>query len=210
VKIFLLDQVFDEHGDFAYQYLEPVHVTQPRERRLFNGARKADTWNAEDAAVKVVNTRKPPANFMYCYGGALAADARAVSELYPILAEAGELLPLRTENGTPYTLVNVLPLVDCLDKGRSELRRLPSGTIAEVTRYEFVPSRLPARSMFKTDVRPGSEIFATEGHLPPPAEFKAQVDRLGLTGLRFREVWNDDGDPVDPMNPFDGVNINQK
>ena len=148
--------------------------------------------------------KKMSGNFPHFFTGALVLDARALSELFPIVDLAGERLPLRTADGKVYSLLNPLPLADCVSKSKSDFTSYASsGRPKWVTRYEFDIDRLPRLSLFKTDMQP--DIFVTEGWLEPNLEFKIQVEQLGLVGLTFREVWNDDGAHIAPLKPFEGL-----
>jgi len=202
MKIFQIRPKYDESGNSTFRHLEPLHGFDPVGRHRFDGSLKTGVLIAKDYEVSISDENLAYANFPDFCPGVLVADGLALSELYPILSSVAELLPLREAHGGAYTLVNLTPPFDCVDLERSEWKAFPSsGRAMSVSRYEFDVERLPKRSLFKTTMKQ-STIFATQGHLEPAMEFKAQVERLGLLGLAFWEIWNNDGDPIPDPPPF--------
>ncbi len=64
-----------------------------------------------------------------------------------------------------------------------------------IERFVFRPAAVPTSAIFKLadDI---TNVFCSTG-------FKERVEHAGLIGLRFREVWNDDGDPVETIRLLD-------
>jgi hypothetical protein len=121
---------------------------------------------------------------------ALIANSRANDTLRGFFERAGELLPLPFE-GAEYTLLNVLHVVDCLD-----VERTPE-LVREGDRYALRPDsierlRQTTSVLFKIPETARSEILLVEGLLDPAQEFRAVVERAGLKGLLFYEVWSDE------------------
>ena len=76
---------------------------------------------------------------------------------------------------------NVTTVVDALDEGLSSVERFPSGRIMSVKKYQFKASRVEGLIAFRVpQIR--TSIF-----LGP--EFVERGKEAGLTGTRFKEVW---------------------
>lgn len=161
----------------------------------FDGTPKADRWAATPREVKFVDPEKPIGDFLAFYpSSALAVVNPDRLEITRILLECAELLPLRAP-GLRVSLANVVPAEACLDEKASQGKRLADGRLYFVERYEFIRERLPRRSLFKAAEEPYG-VFALQGATGEDDDFKRIVERDGLMGLDFTEVWNDDGDPV--------------
>ena len=57
--------------------------------------------------------------------------------------------------------------------------------------YVFNPVRLDESSLFKIPETYRSEILVLEREGDPESEFKAAVEKSGLKGLQFKEIWAD-------------------
>lgn len=162
------------------------------EKWMFDGRPKAGEWREIEAVVEVCGGKKRRlADFPYLKGDALVMTEGARFQLADILDPAAELLPLHALTGERFTLANVLPCYDCVDVEASEWSTSPAGERLWIERYQFVIERLPKVSLFKTEA--SSHILATEGWLDRECEFKPRVEQLGLCGLVFQEIWNDQG-----------------
>jgi hypothetical protein len=126
----------------------------------------------------------------------------AFAETKDILLGAGEIFELQSDDGSQHFLLNPCPLYNCIDETASSLSRFAPTKVFSVTQHVFIRERLPARSIFKTPTLHRT-IYVTQGYLPDELEFKTQVERRNLTGLRFLEVWNDEGAPIPIINIFD-------
>ncbi len=111
-----------------------------------------------------------------------------------------EVLDAHTKDRQSYLLLNILDCSNCIDEDRSEWRSLPTRARVTITRFAFRPERLPDVSLFKAKASP-DDIFVHTGAVPPEKDFKALYEDFGLRGLRFEEVWNDEGDPI-PKFPW--------
>lgn len=91
--------------------------------------------------------------------------------------------------------MNVLEIVDCLDREKTKWKigrsGKPFGTIEE---YRFVPERFTNSSLFRVPKQVA--LLALTGTSDAQMEFKTLVERSGLTGLKFEEIWSQDGPPI--------------
>jgi hypothetical protein len=111
------------------------------------------------------------------YHGVLALSARAREALLPMIGDAAELLPLQCEEGDFY-LLNVLQVLDCLDRERSDITYWDDGSIRSVRRFAFQASCLDDKHIFKLPLHNYSRIYVSQ-------LFKDSVEQQALKGLRF-------------------------
>jgi hypothetical protein len=90
-----------------------------------------------------------------------------------------------------------------VDHGRVRDRRDTDGHYPEVSWYEFDVSALPRASLFRPSCH--WSLFALQGAVAEDVDFKSVVERHGLQGLTFREVWNDEGVPVADSRPGEDI-----
>ncbi|MGA3081903.1 MAG: YwqG family protein [Terracidiphilus sp.] len=159
---------------------------------LRDKCRLAPHWG--QVSLKKDPEKCPQGNFAECWrgGGNFLMDAYAHSILMPILDQDIEILPIEPFRGVAYYFVNVLKVVDCLDRERTNLRgtgRVPFGNPI----YQFFPEKLTDSTLFRA--KGVSPLFTVVGRPGAEVEFKTVVEQAGLTGLKFEEVWSD-GVPV--------------
>ncbi len=131
-------------------------------------------------------------NFYNFGGGFLTADGRATEALRTHFEMAGELLPLPYK-GEIFTVLNVTECIDCLDHERTTwnvVRRNDKEIPVCIDRYVFREDRLSESPLIKIPEENVSSIFLVEGHMDPDEEFREIVNRQGLEGLKFEEVWS--------------------
>jgi hypothetical protein len=200
VRIYRLELTFDAREP-RYQQLWPVdrkHVP------LFDpwGYRcvpRLPDWPPGGILVEVLNPTAPAGAFPFLYAGMLGIDAATWPRLAPVLPDNAEVLDVNTPDGRSYRLLNIADCSDCIDEDRSEWAALRTSPRTRVTRFAFRAERLSQWSLFKPRAAP-ADLFVSSRALPPQRDFKVQYESLGLDGLIFREVWNDEGDPI-PVIP---------
>jgi hypothetical protein len=155
------------------------------------GCSRAATW--KPPPVEWIDPDGEECDFSMPDSGALIVHSRAYEVLRPLLAEAGELLPVQYKKETYYFL-HVTRYVDALDLSAAKL--LSDG---EIKRYAFVPKKLADVSLFKiaTTSKDGAmvmdlELYLAEGHRGPAFDFRALMKAHGLRGLEFKKVWSNE------------------
>lgn len=148
---------------------------------------KEETWVAP--SVYIFKPKQKMGNFLALWGtDALVVDETALEQLRDLLEMSGELLPLPYKDRL-YHVLNVTECVNVLDDQRTqwlyEKGRPPIKT------YAFHKSRFTEAPLFKIPETCKSEILTFEGLKDADDEFKGRVERLGLKGLTFEEVWTD-------------------
>jgi hypothetical protein len=110
--------------------------------------------------------------------------------LAPLIGASVEALPLASPDG-PYYAINVLRVLDCLDRERSDIDHFPSGGISWVDRYALRPDCVGEHPIFKLSGLELKEVFVSEA-------FKRVVDDSDLTGFVFTRI---DQEPSSPTSP---------
>jgi hypothetical protein len=171
-----------------FQFFLPEDPAGHLDRLTFDGTPKLPGW--EPPGVYVYKPKLKRGNFLsFMGGGALICDARAVEELREMLEMSGELLPL-PHKGELFQTLNVTECVNVLDEEKTDwvIGQTTRQRIG-IKRYAFHPERLPETPLFKIPETARAEILTTEARIDPEDEFKPAVERLGLTGLLFEELW---------------------
>jgi hypothetical protein len=149
--------------------------------RPSKGERLGDRWEPPPVYSPEPRLKRPDIWWISVWDD-FALSERAVEALGARLWSV-ELLPL------PYgdevlQVVNVLDVIDCLDRERSEFA--PTGA---VERYSFVSHRVPESPLFK--IPEDIVIFMPEFDAIRPS-LRRLVELHDLQGFRFDELWNDE------------------
>ena len=172
-------------NNYQYFMLEDANIGLT-ELMTFDGTPKVDTWTAP--AVYIHKPRLKKGSFPDLWATAtLVVDETALEGLRDLLEMLGELLPLPYKDKL-YHVLNVTECINVLDDHNTQwLYENGSGPIKK---YAFHSSRFTEAPLFKIPETCRSEILTTEGIKDPEDEFKSRVDRLGLKGLIFEEIWS--------------------
>jgi hypothetical protein len=155
----------------------------------FDCAPKASTW--VPLKVNIVGPKLKRGNFFNLGSGVVVLDAHATDALRTLLEMSGELLPL-TYKGEQFTVLNVADCVEALDDSKTKwVYGKSTGATIKIEQYAFHRHRLPETPLFKIPETNKSAILTIEGMKDPQDEFKPSIERFGLTGLTFKEIWND-------------------
>jgi hypothetical protein len=78
-----------------------------------------------------------------------------------------------------------LDVIDCLDYEKSELSYFRSDPhdIKKILKYEFLKDKIRDKVIFKIPENKLNVPFVTD-------QFKLEVEKHGLEGFRFEEVWD--------------------
>jgi hypothetical protein len=148
---------------------------------------RAATWSPPEVFVYMPLLE---AGDFYQFGvGTLIASPRATEVLRGFFQESGELLPLPFE-GQEYTVHNITLCINCLDQQRSTWLKTAEGERIYPTEYVFHPDRFADSALFKIPETHLREVLVVEGLRDPEDEFRAVVERAGLKGLIFQEIWS--------------------
>jgi hypothetical protein len=158
----------------------------------FNGESKKDLWGQQRYCY-VKEPRIPRGDFagfsIQCLAVRVEAFGKAGLASF-FNNYVAELLPLVDENDqTEWYAINMMHLVNCVDREKSELSVMPFRR-----RLEFFPQRVSQQNVF-TPWWPQSfwrKVLCWERHNDRHSEFKACVEQLGLTGLEFELLWDEE------------------
>jgi len=171
-----------------YQYFLPQ---DQKLRMVFDCTPKLPGW--VPPTVYVYQPKHLRGNFLsFLSSGALICDQTAFREMREFFEMSGELLPL-PHAAELFHVLNVLECFNALDEERTDwVLGQETGARIGIRRYAFHRNRLPEVPLFKIPETCRGEILTVEGMKDPEDEFKPSVERLGLTGLLFRQIWSDE------------------
>jgi len=174
-------------NNYQHFMLEDANVGLT-ELMVFDGTSKAENWTAPD--VYIASPRLKKSNFPDLWSTpTLMVDETALGQLEDLLERSGELLPVPYKDSMYYVL-NVTECDNVLDENTTQwLYEKGSGPIKT---YAFHASRFTESPLFKIPETCKSEILTIEGLKDLDDEFKGRVERLGLKGLVFEELWSDE------------------
>lgn len=149
---------------------------------------KLPTW--KPPACYVTNPKLKRGSFFHFASGSFVVDSQACKSLRTILEIAGELLPL-PHGSDAFYLANVLECVNCLDEQNTKwvLGKTTNARI-RIKEYHFHPGRFSESTLFKIPETALAEVLTVTGTKDPEDEFKSTVERQGLQGILFEEVWS--------------------
>lgn len=153
----------------------------------FDCSPKVTTWMPP--TVHIHSPKLKIGSFIYLCPGALVLNAEATDTLRDLLEMSGELLPLHFKNET-YHVLNVIECANVLDDDATKwVYGASTGAKIGIQTYAFHANRLLESPLFKIPETCKAEILTVEGANDPEYEFKGRVERLGLKGLRFEQIW---------------------
>ena len=168
----------------GYQDLQSVdseaYLAAREKSWKFDGYPVGDSWEPLEFYVRRPTLKKPD---IWGVADTLAFEKNAVAVLQLCLDQAGEQLRLPFQKRNLIVL-NVTYVIDALDKKRSVY---PPDMPDMIRKYVFHADRLDY-SLFK--IPETREILTVEGLASPDDEFKPLVEKHGLKGLRFDELWS--------------------
>ena len=195
-------KVFKVNPDFTFQSFYPWDPNGPMDPEILKSdslkmdcTRKMPTWNP--LPIVVYKPRLKRGNFFYSWSGHFLVDAKVREILHSILSKTCELLPFLPYEGEMFYLINVLNCLDCLDKQKTIWRTSPRTgdmiSLGSIKEYNFDPARFAGPTLFKIPEQKTNTFLTFTGVGDPESEFKTLVEREGLTGLKFEELWSDSG-----------------
>lgn len=111
-----------------------------------------------------------------------ALSKKAVEELYDLIENDVELLPLDVE-GAEYWLMYVVSVLDCIDYEASKIKIHPDGKIARFDALSFIPDVVTGHTLFKISDRPFGFVYSSDA-------FKKRVESIDAIGARFVLAWD--------------------
>ncbi len=188
-------KIFRIQPDYDFWTLAPTVQTFIPKFRL---DQLRDDWNPPPFYVlDPIRTKK--SDFFDIGSGAVAYNHRVYDSVVgEIIERAGEVLHATLEGtGEEFFIFNCTACYNCLDRSKTEMRLTPDGKMAiQVKKYVFHPKRIGDCSLFKIPETHRVELYALSRPSDYGDEFYNQYHALGLTGLKFEEVWSDELPPL--------------
>jgi len=201
-------KVFRLKPDYNYSRFYTWDPNSELEMNLYSsdllgigGTRRGEAW--EPLTLYPDEPQKEWGDFAYLLSCNFAISEQALAILRPLLKPCCEFLPLVPYNDKAYYLLNVLNCFDCLDHeattwvpprpdpGKPEaIKDLKSISIDE---YSFDAKNLPESALFRIPEERNVGELTVSGLFPAEQEFKSIVESERLTGLKFEEIWSEDG-----------------
>ena len=171
--------------DARYQRLEPVNkddfLNASKNGWAFDGTSHADDWEPLEMFVREPMLDRPD---VWQIAGSFAFEDHAADIVQLCLDQTSEQFKLPFEDRI-LIVPNVTYVIDCLDKHQSDYDEELPHMISE---YSFHEDRLDF-SLFKIPETRMSELLTVEGVSSPDEEFKPLIEKHGLKGLQFQEIW---------------------
>lgn len=145
----------------------------------FEGQRIGEEWKTFRAEL---DPEQQIGNFTDIDPGVLICDAFAYSKLEEAISEEIEVLPIQIDDLEMYVL-NVINVIDCLDKSESVIEYFSDGGVAGIKQYAFDMGSLADVKLFKIPQFSRTEIYATDA-------FRNLVLNASLTGLTFKRIFS--------------------
>jgi hypothetical protein len=183
-------KVFEILSDVeVYRWIHPVDEGIWNTGMLDFSGDKISNWTPIQCYVD--NLKKEVGNFYEFSGGALTFDKYTYETMGDIFEMAGEIFPLKMEEGEDLFVLNVLDCVNALDKERS-VWHARGGKRTRLKEYVFHKNRMRESSLFKIPENNYGAVLTYSGLKDPEDEFIGRYQSLGLTGLIFEELWSDE------------------
>lgn len=178
-----------EHEVERFQSLIPARDESLRDDLRFEGLSMAEGWKPFDA--EIANFHLPRPDFFCLSPSCLAFPEQTSKRLCKVLnygvITTGEYLPFRVA-GEPFFAINITECINVLDQKAS----IPKGDKpgqGMIERYVFHVTRLGDAMPFSIPETCERELLTVERTSECEDEFKAAVEHLELTGLRFVKLW---------------------
>jgi len=177
----------------GYEWVVPVERRDFEILGALDGSSKGDAWTPP--RVEILRTdesgkRLAESDFPWLGSHAPVFRQKALDAVGHLFLPEGEFLPLACDSADLQVL-NVLRVIDALDLERSELGRLPNNQIIRVKRHVFVSEHIQGARVFKIPQLPLQAVYVT-------GEIAKAIERSGLRGVGFRQVWEEMPKPAVP------------
>ena len=144
---------------------------------LFDGRVLSSTWEPQPIKFLYRSRKKGDCPSLHSIP---FFSSKAVKVLSEIMGENVEYLPV-TGEASKFTIVNVIKLIDALDREKSNLEYFDDGRIFNYTKLVLDSKKLSEDNIFKLVEFPRTDIIVSD-------KFKDAVEKAGLKGFAFEKV----------------------
>ncbi len=194
MKIFEIDYTarpkvgrFKSYASLSIQEKDTTTLNHVGACAPFNGV-----WNTVQLYIENPASPRPD---IFGFPRAFICNERARKLLSEPLEMCAELLPITLEGEVGgFCICNILNCFNAVDKKKSTYRSLAGKkAIPMLITPTFIPERLGEGSLFKIPDDGFTRCYCLERTGDPlDGEFKAIIEKHGLTGLGFDLVWSDE------------------
>jgi hypothetical protein len=171
-----------------FQWIMPKREGDLFEKLSFDCVSKRNDWQPID--MYVFNPKKKKGNFYSLGGlGILVFDEKVLDAMLTIFEMAGEILPVKIENVSLYTL-NVLECVNAINEKESKWDYYNNGMRGRILKYMFYEKRLTESSIFKIPETSKGDVLTYSGLKDEDDEFYSLYLKHGFKGLIFDEIYD--------------------
>ncbi len=151
-----------------------------RHLTCFNGTPLAGEWSPLPVRLYRMKHR---GNFLRLKGHVPVFDERALEAIGPTTENFVEILPLSHNEPDLAKIyaIHVLPILDCLDFNRADVRRFNDGRLMSVWKYAFLEEVIGETPIFRIKDLVLNYVFVSD-------IFKDAVDVAELKGLLFKSL----------------------
>lgn len=165
------------------------------ELETYDGRTKANSWQQiELVRPRGYKGKKLTDIIHFAPGSRFVLSERAVDNLYALIEDDVELLPVSVE-GQPYWFMYVTTVLDCIDYDKSSYRTHLSGGISWFDALWFHKPIIIGHNLFKLKDRPTGFIYTSDA-------FKERASRIDPVGPSFILVWNSNNNEAIELPPF--------
>lgn len=150
----------------------------------FEGQHLSDSWKILDMEVHGGAGRDLLPDFPFHDHGILCCKSALLEILLPLIENEIEVLRLPMENHD-YSLLNVVNVMDVLDKPKCHFELFKSGDVKRIYKYAFREELLKDTYIFKTPELTVTDIYCTDA-------FRDLVMQHNWTGLKLTQLTPDD------------------
>jgi len=146
---------------------------------VFDGTSYLNTWPKPKVEVMPGHVFEKKGDF-FSLSFRLVASQDALAVIKDLIKDSLELLPITwlTRSDEIFYFLNIIDVVDCLNKELSVFEYFSSGKVMSVEHYEFIEERIINKHIFRILETKRSRFYVSD-------EFKKRVESSKLRGLTF-------------------------
>lgn len=175
MKIYYLRADVDD-----YNWLTLVN-DEWRKLDMFDGRSLINDWTPSEVTV-VKGRKRKWSDVTSLSAGIIILTEKSKAILEDLIKDSVEFLPLIFE-GRNYYIINVIKMIDGLNKDKSEYRTFSDGRIMQVLKYEFNSDIVKGHHIFKISEFKRGSVYVSD-------EFKKRVEENNLMGFDLEELWD--------------------
>lgn len=163
----------------TFQHLEVPSSENLAWMDTFIGDSLVNVWQPITVSISW-DRNKIQGDFPSIGGAPPVFNERALHFLQPLIQNDIEALPLICPTEKLYA-INIIKVLDCLDKEKSQIKYLSSGRVMRIERYVFKEGCLADSNIFKIPEQIKNRHYVSDA-------FKSMVEMKNLKGMVFKQI----------------------